>query len=135
MDQLEPLYDPTVGADGQPQVVHFCANLQGFFHKLIIHYIKHCVSEFIVFVIAPENLLRQLDPPLCEHLENSFIQSQIYGMRWARLLLGREFQCSDTQTLRIWDYIFAGCAAPHIGAEKGLHDELPDPEVIFFHKL
>ena len=29
MDELEVLYDPTVRNDGQPQVVHFCANLQG----------------------------------------------------------------------------------------------------------
>jgi hypothetical protein len=30
MNQLEPLYDPVVRPDGQPQVVHFCTNLQGF---------------------------------------------------------------------------------------------------------
>lgn len=35
LDQLEPLYDPTVRADGQPQVVHFCANLQGIQKKLL----------------------------------------------------------------------------------------------------
>ena len=29
MDEMEPLYDPTVSnKDEQPQVVHFCANLQ-----------------------------------------------------------------------------------------------------------
>lgn len=105
MDQLEPLYDPTVRTDGQPQVVHFCANLQ-------------------------ENLLRQLDPALCEHLEENFVQSQIYGMRWSRLLLGREFECSDTQTLRIWDYIFASCASPNSDLDNVLDSPPAAADVI-----
>ena len=89
MDQLEPLYDPTVRPDGQPQVVHFCTNLQ-------------------------ENLLRQLDPELCDHLEETFIQAQLYGMRWSRLILGREFSCTDTHNLRVWDFVFASCIPPEL---------------------
>jgi hypothetical protein len=56
-----------------------------------------------------ENLLRHNDPELCDFLEAQFIQSQLYGMRWARLMLGREFSITDSQVLRIWDYIFASC--------------------------
>jgi hypothetical protein len=52
-------------------------------------------------------MLRGLDPELCGHLEDNYIQAQLYGMRWARLLLGREFQCNDRGLLRLWDYMFA----------------------------
>ena len=97
MDEVEPLYDPTTSnVDGQPQVVHFCANLQ-------------------------ENLLRQLDPELCDHLEQSFVQSQIYGMRWARLILGREFPLTTTHCFRIWDYVFACACSANDGTNCELH--------------
>jgi hypothetical protein len=51
-------------------------------------------------------LLRQVDPDLCDFLESQDIQSQLYGMRWARLLLGREFRGMDQQVLWAWDFIF-----------------------------
>ena len=111
MDEMEPLYDPTVSnKDEQPQVVHFCANLQ-------------------------ENLLRQLDPLLCDHLEQSFIQSQIYGMRWARLILGREFPLTCTHCFRIWDYVFAcTCSANvQVNTETKIDDKI-DNEVIIKSK-
>ena len=54
-------------------------------------------------------MLRHNDPELCDFLEGQFIQAQLYGMRWARLLLGREFTVTDKQVLRIWDYMFACC--------------------------
>ena len=31
MKDLEPLYDPVAGPDGQPMVVHYCTNIQGNF--------------------------------------------------------------------------------------------------------
>ena len=48
----------------------------------------------------------QIDADLCEHLESEDISCQLYGMRWARLLLSREFQSMERQVLRIWDFIF-----------------------------
>lgn len=60
-------------------------------------------------VPCAENLLRHNDPELCDFLESQFIQAQLYGMRWARLLLGREFTVTERQVLRIWDYLFASC--------------------------
>lgn len=68
-------------------------------------------------VTCIEHLLRAFDPELCTHLEEAYIQAQLYGMRWARLMLGREFSASETQLLRIWDYIFASCRA----VEKSSH--------------
>jgi hypothetical protein len=59
-----------------------------------------------------EHMLRSLDPELCGHLEDNYIQAQLYGMRWARLLLGREFQCTEKGLLRLWDYMFA-CVLHH----------------------
>ena len=111
MDEVEPLYDPTTSnVDGQPQVVHFCANLQ-------------------------ENLLRQLDPELCDHLEQSFVQSQIYGMRWARLILGREFPLTTTHCFRIWDYVFAcACSAnAQVNVETKIDDKV-DNDIILKSK-
>jgi hypothetical protein len=82
MIDLETLYSPITGADEQPAIVHFCTKIQ-------------------------EHMLRGLDPPLCRHLEENFIQAQLYGMRWSRLLLGREFELTELSLLRIWDYMFA----------------------------
>lgn len=56
-----------------------------------------------------EHYLRMLDPALCTHLEECFVQAQLYGLRWSRLMLGREFSVADAQVYRIWDYIFACC--------------------------
>jgi hypothetical protein len=39
---LEPLYDPTAGADGQPAVVHYCTNIQG------LSAILSCAKSLIV---------------------------------------------------------------------------------------
>jgi hypothetical protein len=47
------------------------------------------------------------DPELSAHLVNAEIHSQFYGLRWTRLLLGREFKLCDTHILRIWDCLFS----------------------------
>ncbi|KAJ3163738.1 TBC1 domain, member 5 [Geranomyces variabilis] len=51
------------------------------------------------------DLLRVLDPPLHAHLEKQGIEPQLYGLRWFRLLFGREFALPDL--LLLWDGIFA----------------------------
>lgn len=104
MKDLCPLYDPAVGADHQPAIVQYCTNIQGG-----LFYFAHLVVLAFNESIFAENLLRRNDPELCDFLEGQFIQSQLYGMRWARLILGREFSVTDTHVLRIWDYIFASC--------------------------
>ncbi|KAL3119614.1 hypothetical protein niasHT_006700 [Heterodera trifolii] len=52
-------------------------------------------------------LLLEVDPPLHHHLSNLDILPQIYGVRWLRLLFGREFSLPDL--LYLWDVIFAEC--------------------------
>ena len=89
MRELEPLYSPVTGADEQPAIVHYCTKIQ-------------------------EHMLRGLDPQLCTHLEDNFIQAQLYGMRWSRLLLGREFELTEDSLLRIWDYMFACVLDAHM---------------------
>ena len=86
MLELEPLYDPlpVQGAESQPFVVQYCSKIQ-------------------------EHYLRILDPPLAQHLEDSFVQSQLYGLRWSRLLLAREFPVTHTLLYRLWDFMFACC--------------------------
>lgn len=96
MIDLEPLYSPVTGADEQPAIVHFCTKIQ-------------------------EHMLRGLDPPLCRHLEENFIQAQLYGMRWSRLLLGREFELTETSLLRIWDYMFACIFDAELSLRIGSH--------------
>ena len=50
-----------------------------------------------------------MDPELSQHLENEHISAQLYGIRWSRLLLGREFSAANYDIFLIWDYIFACC--------------------------
>lgn len=49
--------------------------------------------------------LRIVDLELYNHLKTNDIIPQVYGIRWLRLLFGREFSHEDSLT--IWDYIFA----------------------------
>jgi hypothetical protein len=65
-----------------------------------------------------------LDPALCTHLENSFVQSQLYGIRWSRLMLGREFSVTAEHLYKLWDFIFASC----YDAETSSADELLDDD-------
>ncbi|XP_052252707.1 TBC1 domain family member 5-like isoform X2 [Dreissena polymorpha] len=50
-------------------------------------------------------LLKKADHELHVHLERQEIAPQIYGIRWIRLLFGREFPMQDL--LVLWDAIFA----------------------------
>jgi len=68
-----------------------------------------------------EHYLRILDPSLCQHLEGCFVQSQLYGLRWARLLLGREFEAP--QLFLLWDFLFAACWDAEHGDSEALLDE------------
>ncbi|KAJ3115886.1 TBC1 domain, member 5 [Phlyctochytrium bullatum] len=51
------------------------------------------------------DLLKVLDVELCEHLNKLGIEPQLYGLRWLRLLFGREFSLPEVLTL--WDGLFA----------------------------
>ncbi|KAL4003829.1 Rab-GTPase-TBC domain family protein [Acanthocheilonema viteae] len=51
------------------------------------------------------NILAIVDPAMHQHLSKLKILPQIYGIRWLRLLFGREFPIHDL--LFIWDAIFA----------------------------
>ena len=57
-------------------------------------------------------LLRRHDPALFARLEKLEIFPQIYGIRWLRLLFGREFVFRDT--LILWDAIFADSCPPRL---------------------
>jgi len=52
-----------------------------------------------------EQIVRRQDYDLYHHLVQMEIAPQIYGIRWMRLLFGREFQMQDL--LVVWDAIFA----------------------------
>lgn len=57
-------------------------------------------------------LLRRHDPALFTRLEKLEIFPQIYGIRWLRLLFGREFPFRET--LMLWDAIFADSCPPSL---------------------
>jgi hypothetical protein len=59
-----------------------------------------------------DELLRRHDPALFSRLEKLEIFPQIYGIRWLRLLFGREFVFRDT--LLLWDAIFADSCPPSL---------------------
>ncbi|MFH4977310.1 hypothetical protein AB6A40_004019 [Gnathostoma spinigerum] len=52
-----------------------------------------------------EEIFAEVDPVLRKHLAEMEIAPQIYGIRWLRLLFGREFPVHDL--LFLWDAIFA----------------------------
>merc|ERR1712004_152698 len=54
-----------------------------------------------------EILLKNVDFELYNHLKRNDIIPQVYGIRWLRLLFGREFSLQDC--LSIWDTIFHHC--------------------------
>jgi hypothetical protein len=66
-----------------------------------------------------------LDSELCMHLEECHVSAQIYGLRWSRVLLGREFTVKGSQIYKIWDYIFGCCYE----AENTSADSLLDIDV------
>jgi len=51
------------------------------------------------------NQLKSLDIELYRHLERNQILPQVYGVRWLRLLFGREFPMQDV--LCCWDFLLA----------------------------
>lgn len=123
MNELEPLYDPISltprGAENQPFVVQFSAKVQGEFS-----FPWEGISTLLNLIVNrptlpdSEHYLRQLDSELCHHLEECHISAQIYGLRWCRLLLGREFTSENALLFRLWDYMFACCyEAEHMSNE------------------
>ena len=90
MEQLVAFYDPTPkkrGGEQQPEIVHYVTGLQER------HLLKH-------------------DQALATHLLEENVYAQIYGMRWTRLMFGREFPMTHSHSFRIWDYMFAGAFNP-----------------------
>ena len=85
MKQVQVLYDPAPkkhGSENQPEIVHFVTALQ-------------------------EKHLMKLDSTLCAFLMDNNVYAQVYGMRWTRLLFGREFPMTHTMSFRVWDWLLA----------------------------
>ncbi|KAK9384369.1 rab-GTPase-TBC domain-containing protein [Lipomyces mesembrius] len=55
-----------------------------------------------------EHYLRNIDPELERHLRVLGVEPQLWGIRWIRLLFGREFKFS--RLLNVWDCLFAADA-------------------------
>ncbi|KAK9430104.1 rab-GTPase-TBC domain-containing protein [Lipomyces doorenjongii] len=55
-----------------------------------------------------EHYLRRIDPELERHLRVLGVEPQLWGIRWIRLLFGREFKFS--RLLNVWDCLFAADA-------------------------
>ncbi|KAH9505195.1 hypothetical protein Btru_058923 [Bulinus truncatus] len=51
------------------------------------------------------DMLKELDRPLWQRLQDQELRPQFYAFRWITLLLSQEFQLPDV--LRIWDSLFA----------------------------
>jgi len=87
MKQMFVLYDPMPkkrAGENQPEIVHFVTALQD----------KH---------------LHKIDQQLAQFLTDNYVYAQVYGMRWTRLLFGREFPMTHTLSFRVWDWLLA-CA-------------------------
>jgi len=101
--EVNKLYDPAY-ADF---IVGFCASVQGA-------------------------KLRDIDTVLVEALEAHEIDANLYGMRWVRLLFGREF--AFQQTLVLWDHLFSTFSAKSKVATSFL-DELGNVMVAMLLRL
>lgn len=58
----------------------------------------------LIFNVIFDLYLKELDRELYEHIFSFKVESQLFGLRWFRLLFAREFQISDVFLL--WDAIF-----------------------------
>ena len=70
--------------------------------------------------------LRQADPECHARLATLGIEPQLYAMKWARLMFGREFHIDDVSLL--WDALFAMRAAgrePSLAADGWTNAPLP----------
>lgn len=76
-----------------------------------------------------EHYLRMLDSELCHHLEECHISAQIYGLRWCRLLLGREFTSENALLFKLWDFMFACCYEAETCSNEALLDVDARPNI------
>ncbi|KAL0271183.1 UNVERIFIED_CONTAM: hypothetical protein PYX00_008359 [Menopon gallinae] len=66
----------------------------------------NCENEVVVKLqYIKENILQTSDPDLNKHLNELDIPLHLFGIRWLRLLFGREFPFQEL--LVLWDAIFA----------------------------
>ena len=66
------------------------------------------ITDIVHFCTMVQNeYLKDIDPPLQLAITAQGIYPQIYGMRWARLLFGREFEMTHASALYLWDFLFA----------------------------
>lgn len=66
----------------------------------------HIPNEVVRYLDrVKEEYLYPLDTELSTHLTNSHISMELFGIRWLRLLFGREFP--RTEIPHLWGYIFA----------------------------
>ncbi|XP_013395365.1 TBC1 domain family member 5-like isoform X2 [Lingula anatina] len=80
---------------------------QGIIHAQPFVKLQDLPSNVIVnkLIRIQDYILKKYDIELHMHLERLEIAPQIYGIRWVRLLFGREFPMQDL--LVLWDAIFA----------------------------
>ena len=97
MQEMESLYDPT-------PILLTSSSLSSSREELlppVVHYLTR----------MQEIYLDRVDPELCCHLRACDIHAQFYGLRWTRLLLGREFSLINGQVLMLWDRLFLAANA------------------------
>ena len=112
MRHIEPLYDPVPkkrGTENITDIVHFCTLVQ-------------------------DGYLKEIDPDLQHCLTVQGIYPQIYGMRWARLLFGREFVMTHDSALYLWDFLFSTLYLEANGEGDGERTEAQlDEEELWLH--
>ncbi|KAJ3104106.1 hypothetical protein HDU97_009555 [Phlyctochytrium planicorne] len=95
MRAAKPFYETGNDVEGKPIITrHGKSSGQ----SRVLPIVTHCKK-------IQNDLLRVLDSELCDHLNSLGIEPQLYGLRWLRLLFGREFALDEVLTL--WDGLFA----------------------------
>ncbi|KAJ3218801.1 TBC1 domain, member 5 [Dinochytrium kinnereticum] len=98
MRSAKPYYETGNDFEGRPASKNGKQGKFGESQARTLPIVTHCKK-------IQNDLLRVLDVELCDHLNKLGIEPQLYGLRWLRLLFGREFALQEV--LMLWDGLFA----------------------------
>lgn len=107
--------------------------MKNFFEWNQNHESRKKAEDFPLHIFCDQiqnQILKKGDPILYNRLSSLNIEPQIYGLRWVRLLFGREFQLDDV--LNLWDAIFSHGFKGMIGFESNAEQMNHSPEDLIF---
>jgi hypothetical protein len=93
------------GAGAEPDAFFCFTNIMGELRDVYIHSLDNSDAGLSGKISRLNELLRQHDPELWQHLNRNKLDPSYYSLRWITTLLAREFTLPDT--IRLWDAVFS----------------------------